>query len=577
MPVRLLHLSFRDFLVDPKKGKEQERYPFWIDERETHGRLAARCLHLLSTGDTLRRDICNLRLPGTARSEIGQQTIHDALPPEVQYACRYWVYHWKESNCTIRDGNLVDRFLTCHLLHWLEALGLLGRISESVGMVDDLLRLLDPEESSNVSAFLRDTRRIILSHRSIIDISPLQIYYSSIVFAPEQSVVRKTFRNQFPAWLSLLPQVDSDWDACLQTLEGHGGNVSSVAFSHDSKLVASASHDTVKLWDVATGACTATFEEHGGNVHSVAFSHDSKLLASVSAGDAKLWDVATGACTATFEKHGFSVSAFSHDSKLLASTSDNSFVASASHDRAVKSDNGTVKLWDVTTGACTATLEGHSGSVHSVTFSHDSKLVASASDDRTVKLWDVATGACTATFEGHSHWVSSVAFSHDSKLVALASYDNIVKLWDVATGACTATFEGHSSTVNSVAFSHDSKLVTSASDTFTSDNGTVQLWDVATGTCTATFEGHSGPVNSVAFSHDSKLVASASYDRAVKSDNGIVKLWDVTTGVCTAILEEHSGRVRSVAFSHDSKLVTSASADRTSSSGMLLQAPARQY
>lgn len=161
IPVRPLYLSFRDFLVDPKKGREQEKYPLWVDERQTHELLAVRCLKLLSTGDTLKRNVCGLRLPGTRRSEIDQQTIDAYLPPEVQYACRYWVYHWKESKCLIRDGNLVCCFLTHHLLHWLEALGLLGRVSESIGMVDDLLGLLDLEESSKVLAFLCDARRII--------------------------------------------------------------------------------------------------------------------------------------------------------------------------------------------------------------------------------------------------------------------------------------------------------------------------------------------------------------------------------------------------------------------------------
>lgn len=143
IPVRLLHLSFRDFLVDPGKGREQEKYPFWVDERQTHKLLAAQCLKLLSTGDTLKRDVCGLRLPGTRRSGIDQQSIDACLPAEVQYACRYWVYHWKESKCRIRDGNLVSCFLTRHLLHWLEALGILGQVSESIGMVNDLLGLLD--------------------------------------------------------------------------------------------------------------------------------------------------------------------------------------------------------------------------------------------------------------------------------------------------------------------------------------------------------------------------------------------------------------------------------------------------
>ncbi|KAK4033059.1 vegetative incompatibility protein HET-E-1 [Parachaetomium inaequale] len=262
-PVRTFHLSFRDFLVDPDKANKQEEYPFWVDDRETHEGLAVRCLELLSTEDRLKNNVCGLRLPGTHRSDINQKIIDTNLPPDVQYACRYWVYHWKESKCLLQDSDLVDQFLKRHLLHWLEALGLLGWISESISMVDDLLGLLDREGSDKVSTFLLDTKRVIRSHCSIIDIWPLQVHYSAIVFAPKQSVVRRTFRNQFPICLDLPPKVELDWDACIQTLEGHTNSVLSVAFSHDSKTLASASDDkTIKLWDAATGDCTATLEGH---------------------------------------------------------------------------------------------------------------------------------------------------------------------------------------------------------------------------------------------------------------------------------------------------------------------------
>ncbi|KAK3945964.1 hypothetical protein QBC46DRAFT_336128 [Diplogelasinospora grovesii] len=460
LPVRLLHLSFRDFLVDPEKGREQERYPFWVDERETHERLATRCLQLLSTGDTLKRDVCGLRLPGTRRSEIDQQTIGGSLPPEIQYACQYWVYHWKESK---------------------------------------------PEGVSNISTFLRDTRRVILNHCSIIDASPLQIYCSAIVFAPKQSLVRKTFLDQFPVWLSPPLRVDSDWDTCLQTLEGHGRFISSVTFSHDSTLLASVSHDrTIKFWDVATGTCIATFRGHDSIVTSISFSHNSTLFASASYDRTiKLWNTATGACTETFKGHNSSVNSIvlSHDSTLLASAS---------------GDN-TVKLWDVATGVCTATLEEHSGIVNSVAFSRDSTLLASASYDRTIKLWAVATRVCIETLKGHNSTVSSVAFSNDSTFLASASYDRTIKLWDVATGTCTATLVGHNNSVNSVALSHDSTLLASASYDYT-----VKLWNVAIGTCTVTLEEHDNNVNSVAFSHDSTLLASASYDHTIK-------LWNVAS------------------------------------------------
>jgi len=138
--IRPFHLSFRDFLIDPDKRTTNE---FWIDRWRTHERLATQCLELLSAGNTIKRDICGVRLPGICRSEIDQTTIDASLPPEVRYACRHWTYHWKESERRIRDGDLVHHFLTQHLLHWLEALGILGRISESIIMINDLLGLLD--------------------------------------------------------------------------------------------------------------------------------------------------------------------------------------------------------------------------------------------------------------------------------------------------------------------------------------------------------------------------------------------------------------------------------------------------
>jgi hypothetical protein len=141
IPVHLLHLSFRDFLTDPDKCKELERYPFWVDEQATHKQLAAQCLQLL--GDSLKRDICGLRQPGTCRSNVSQQALDAALPPEVRYASQCWVYHWKESGRRIRDSDIVHSFLTCHLLHWLEVLALIGRVSESIAAIDKLINLLD--------------------------------------------------------------------------------------------------------------------------------------------------------------------------------------------------------------------------------------------------------------------------------------------------------------------------------------------------------------------------------------------------------------------------------------------------
>ena len=140
MPVRLLHLSFRDFLLDTqKRGKS----PFWVNEKETHKRLASKCLQLLSSPKGLRQNICNLTRPGTLRDEINSQAIENALSPEVRYACRYWAHHLEQGGGRICDGDLVHTFLKKYFLYWLEAMSLMGEASESIHIINSLQSLTE--------------------------------------------------------------------------------------------------------------------------------------------------------------------------------------------------------------------------------------------------------------------------------------------------------------------------------------------------------------------------------------------------------------------------------------------------
>ncbi|RKK77375.1 hypothetical protein BFJ68_g17978, partial [Fusarium oxysporum] len=278
-------------------------------------------------------------------------------------------------------------------------------------------------EDSRLSAFVADAVRFLQAYFSAIAEAPLQIY-SCLGFAPSKSVVRRTFEHAIPRWISTLPKVEENWDACLLTLEGHSSTVNSVVFSHDSKKVASASYDnTIRIWNAETGECERELKGHSNSVSSVVFSHDSKK------------------------------------------------VASASRDK-------TIRIWNAETGECERELKGHSNHVSSVVFSHDSKKVASASYDDTIRIWNAKTGECERELKGHSSSVNSVVFSHDSKKVASASYDDTIRIWNAETGECERELKGHSSSVSSVIFSHDSKKVASASC-----DKTIRIWNAETGEC----------------------------------------------------------------------------------------------
>lgn len=135
IPVKVFHESFRDFVLGPNCKV------FQINRMETHRCLANRCIKLLSA--TLKKDLCQLKAPGTNREALSPQMIENYLPLDIQYACRFWVYHAKESGVKIKDDDEVHCFLQTHLIFWFEALSLSGRLSESGKAIQDLQNIID--------------------------------------------------------------------------------------------------------------------------------------------------------------------------------------------------------------------------------------------------------------------------------------------------------------------------------------------------------------------------------------------------------------------------------------------------
>ncbi|OBS17519.1 hypothetical protein FPOA_12011 [Fusarium poae] len=572
--IYLVHQSAKEFLLN-----EVSDQVLTYGEVHQHHAIFSKSLTALS--QTLQRDICKLNAPGFPFDKVLPTDLEPLSP--IRYSCVYWVDHLHvsvstEFNNFLQDNGIVHRFIKENYLYWLECLGLLRSMSEGVRAMNKLEALVRKVGGRQLTELVRDARRFILSHKRAIEIAPLQAYASALVFSPEHSLTRELFKKEEPDWMVSKPRMEAAWNACLQTLEGHGDSVTSVVFSTDGQRLASGSRDkTVKIWDAATGACEQTLEGHGDPVTSVVFSADGQRLASGSHdGKVKIWDAATGTCMQTLEGHGNWVNSvvFSADGKRLASGSDDntvkiwdaatgaceqtleghgdpvtSVVFSADGQRLASGSCDNIKIWDAATGTCMQTL-GHSDWVNSVVFSADGQRLASGSCDN-IKIWDAATGTCMQTLEGHGDWVTSVVFSADGQRLASGSYDETVKIWDAATGVCEQTLEGHGDWVWSVVFSADGQRLASGLD-----DKTVKIWDAATGACKQTLEGHDRSVTSVVFSADGQRLASGSYDNTVK-------IWDAATGACEQTLEGHGDPVTSVVFSADGQRLASGLDDKT--------------
>lgn len=106
--ITLFHLSFRDFLLDTELKSENR---LWIDEAQTHSKLATHCINLLSSG-VLKEDMCGIQAPGIRRAEIAKSRIQECLPDATVYACSYWVHHTVRSGEEVTgDDGLAFKFL----------------------------------------------------------------------------------------------------------------------------------------------------------------------------------------------------------------------------------------------------------------------------------------------------------------------------------------------------------------------------------------------------------------------------------------------------------------------------------
>ncbi len=279
---------------------------------------------------------------------------------------------------------------------------------------------------------------------------------NSIQFSPDGKLL--AVASSTSIWI-----YDVDTSKELYRFIGHVQTVSSIAFSPNSKMLASGSWDqTVRLWDPKKGTHLRTLTGHTGRVHSVAFSPNGRTLASSGADKiVRLWDTGKG----------------THKHDLIGHTAEVYSVAFSPNGRTLASGgwDATIRLWDTGKGTHKQTLRRRTDRFSSVAFTPDGQILVSVGG-RQIRLWDLSTGRVTETLTGrHTDSVSSISISRDGQALASGSRDTTIRVWELPSGKYRRSLMGHTGSISSVSFSPDGKALASRSGT------EIRLWDLSAG------------------------------------------------------------------------------------------------
>lgn len=215
----------------------------------------------------------------------------------------------------------------------------------------------------------------------------------------------------------------------------------------------------------------------------------------------KIWDPSLrgSELRATLEGHTGAIRAISSDrSKIISGADDESIL-----------------VWDKQTFLLLEELRGHTAPISCLRMLSGERAL-SASYDGTLRMWDVRSSTCVATVGRCSSAVLCMEYDDSSGILAAAGRDSIAYLWDIRAGRQMHKLTGHTKWIRSIRMAGDT-LITG------SDDWTARMWSVSRGTCDAVLACHAGPVQCVEYSALEKGIITGSTD-------GLLRFWENADG-----------------------------------------------
>jgi WD40 repeat protein len=201
------------------------------------------------------------------------------------------------------------------------------------------------------------------------------------------------------------------WQATIQRSHGH------MAFSHDGRLLVVHQQGTTELLEAATGKKVQRLK-----ADAAAVAPTGQAMAVVHRGKLRLFDLFTRESTGRCPVPTCCNLALSSTARLLA----------------LATSDGAIEIWHIegerrltVLSKVMLGLSGHGDQINSLAFGHEGLLLASSGNDGTVRLWDSSTGTLMKVLTSHLGPVKLASFSDDGRLLCSTGLDGMVHLWGV--------------------------------------------------------------------------------------------------------------------------------------------------
>lgn len=287
-------------------------------------------------------------------------------------------------------------------------------------------------------------------------------------------------------------------------LPGHRSDVKVVALSSDSLMAMTASLESVKVWNTASGACIRTIDCEEVTCGSFIQKNEYLLLGTKS-GLLRVFELASGCEMDPIEAHGAAIWS-------IAMRPDRKGFATGSADKFIK-------FWEFKSSSTRA--EGFklknirslqvADDVLCVKYSPDGRLIAAALLDLTIKIFFEDSLKFYLNLFGHKLPVMAVDFSHDSRLLISASADKNIKVWGLDFGDCRKSVFAHQDAITGVCFVPGTyQFLTCSKD------GLVKYWTDDQYFMLQKLDGHKKEIWAMALSGRGDLLVSVSSDRSIR-------------------------------------------------------------